>query len=113
MTTLIVDGDPADWLPIESIRIPGRQWVTVDELPTVTEPWEPHTADPVVIRSLWIGDTVTLAIECDGRCDPTSGAFKGCNGHPFATATVARIDEASEQHHASNYYILITDVKEV
>lgn len=100
---LIVDGDPADWLPIphsrhglnDTIRVDGDgTTVTCQQcdgegapLPRETFPNQRNCrhCDGHGTRPLRAGDRVTLATEC-GFCGQQHNYT-----HPFATATVNQI----------------------
>ena len=118
LPTLIVDGDPADWLFWHTKTRGGQSTVRVDgPLPTVEECLDGEVY--FVTRPLRVGDRVILANYCpgckdwfhngDGTLSSLGRAHPDCNGKgtvPFATATVARI-----QNHGLGYFVTVTDVE--
>jgi len=107
LPTLIVDGDPDDWVersPLHTPPFPLHDTVRIDgPLPTV--PIEGYTGR----RPLRVGDRVTLAT-FDCRC-PNCHTF-GCADHkpvPFATATVTKTRKW--QRPEGGYIVTVTDVE--
>ena len=120
LATLIVDGDPADWLPPEPY-FEHSHWeftVRIDALPIVTYVERAFDGlNSIVTRPLRVDDRVTLAtIEVEQ--DETSGGQWPLGPVPFATATVAKVldPEYKARHGLSDvlvpgYHVTVTDVK--
>jgi len=121
---LVVDGEPADWLLPYSDPCPcereHRSTVRIDgPPPTVVDEWTggyDYDGMPLPApRPLRVGDKVTLATA--QPWDKDAGAWVGavCDPHPFATATVAKVQPVSRivarRQVTDRWLVTVTDVE--
>jgi hypothetical protein len=129
LPTLVVGGDPADWLI--DLVCDGKPWdgtVRIDgPLPTVTEDeFDWHRGHRAYTRPLRVGDRVMLATDCSscrqwdltwkhrqthGRTKFPCPTCDGSGAVPFATATVAEIKRVDQYPEAESWLVTVTDVE--
>jgi hypothetical protein len=122
---LVVDGEPADWLLPYSDPCPcereHRSTVRIDgPPPTVDCQWCDEcllelrdSSGCLKPRPLRAGDKVALATA--QPWDKDAGAWVGavCDPHPFATATVARVEPRQDYMESSDRLVWLVTVSDV